>query len=161
MLETFRRFVVIYAFLLWQGGFVVYGGVVVPIGSDQLGSDLAQGLITQRVSVWLNIFGVVWCLALGWDCLALKEDSWRGGMVVLCAGLLLALFPIHTMMTNLIDFDAESIADRRTFRRCHQVYLSISTLHWLLAMAVLWRTLRRWALAGENLLARRARDSIG
>jgi hypothetical protein len=71
------------------------------------------------------------------------------------------LFPIHTMMTNLIDFDAESIADRRTFRRCHQVYLSISTLHWLLAMAVLWRTLRRWALAGENLLARRARDSIG
>jgi hypothetical protein len=93
MLETFRRFVVIYAFLLWQGGFVVYGGVVVPIGSDQLGSDLAQGLITQRVSVWLNIFGVVWCLALGWDCLALKEDSWRHGGSVCRAALGLVPHP--------------------------------------------------------------------
>ncbi|MGL6074432.1 MAG: hypothetical protein ACRC8S_09760 [Fimbriiglobus sp.] len=146
LLAQLRRFVVIYAFLLWQGGFVFYGAVVVPIGSDVLGSDRPQGFITQRVTVWLNFFGLVWCAALTWDCLS-HRDRWRGWLVLVSLVLQLALFAIHWEMTTYLDFDTETVTSRLTFRRWHQVYLTISTAHWLMAIVVLWRTLRLWRAA--------------
>ena len=78
MSEIARRFVVLHAFLLWQGGFVVYGGVVVPVGAEVLGSDRLQGFVTQQVTGWLNLFGVAWCAALAWDCYAVRGDRLRG-----------------------------------------------------------------------------------
>ena len=44
-----RRFVVVQALLLWQGGFLFYAAIVVPVGTDELGSAFAQGKITARV----------------------------------------------------------------------------------------------------------------
>ena len=144
MVEISRRFLVVHAFLLWQGGFVVYGGVVVPVGAEQLGSDRLQGFITQQVTVWLNAFGVVWCAALAWDCLAVRGDRWRGRLVAFCAVLLVVLFAVHPEMDALLDADAGAVLDRKLFRRWHQLYLGVSTLHWVLAMLVAWRTLRAW-----------------
>jgi hypothetical protein len=145
-LDNLRRFVVIYAFLLWQGGFVFYGGVVVPIGSEVLGSDRLQGFVTQRVTVWLNLFGLVWCAALVWDCLNVRDRS-RGVLVLVSLLLQLALFAIHWEMTKYLDFERDTVVSRPTFRRWHQVYLTISTAHWLMAIVVLWLTLRRWRAA--------------
>jgi len=144
MREIARRFVVLHAFLLWQGGFVVYGGVVVPVGAEQLGSDTLQGFITQQVTVWLNAFGVLWCAALAWDCHAVRGDALRGWAVALCAALLVVLLAVHPQMDALLDEESQAVLDRTLFRRLHQVYLGVSTLHWLLAMLVAWRTLRAW-----------------
>ena len=144
MAEILRRFVVLHAFLLWQGGFVVYGGVVVPVGADRLGSDTLQGFITQQVTHWLNGFGVVWCAALAWDCVVVRGDALRGWLVALCAALLVVLVATHPLMDSLLDADAETVRDRVRFRRLHQLYLGVSTLHWLLAMLVAWRTLAAW-----------------
>ena len=151
MPEIARRFVVLHAFLLWQGGFVVYGGVVVPAGAEVLGSDRLQGFVTQQVTVWLNLFGVAWCAALAWDCHAVRGDRLRAGLVAVCAALLIVLFAAHPQMDALLDGDAQSVLDRKLFRRWHQLYLGVSTLHWLLALAVAWRTLRAWRRFDSSL----------
>ena len=156
MPELLRRFAVLHAFLLWQGGFVVYGGVVVPAGTEVLGSDRLQGFVTQQVTVWLNAFGVAWCVALAWDCAAIRGDRLRAALVAVCAALLVALFLAHPQMDALLDGDEQSILDRKLFRRWHQFYLGVSTLHWLLAMLVAWRTLRAWRRFDSSQLPREA-----
>ena len=76
-LVDLRRFLVFQAFLLWQGGFLFYTAVVVPIGTDVLGSALVQGLITRRVTDWMNLFGAVWALAFAWDVAACRDPDRR------------------------------------------------------------------------------------
>ena len=156
MSEIARRFVVLHAFLLWQGGFVVYGGVVVPVGTEVLGSDRLQGFVTQQVTGWLNLFGVAWCVALAFDCHAVRGDRLRGVAVAVCAALLVVLFAVHPLMDALLDGDTQSVLDRKLFRRLHQAYLGVSTLHWLLAMLVAWRTLRAWRRFDSQLLLKDA-----
>lgn len=58
MLARWRTFLLFQAWLAWQGGFFFYAAVVVPIGSDVLGSPITQGFVTQEVTRWLNILGV-------------------------------------------------------------------------------------------------------
>lgn len=54
-----RRLLLLWALMFWQGGFMFYGGVVVPVGSRILGSDLEQGWITRSVTNYLNVAGAV------------------------------------------------------------------------------------------------------
>jgi hypothetical protein len=129
-----RRFLLLLAFLWWQGGFAFYAAVVVPIGTDELGNAQAQGAITQRVTVWLNLIGVVWHVLLLWDILA--QFSRRRLVVLLVSFVgLVALFVLHPLMVN---------AEPKRFRTLHITYLWISTLHWLLGMLALWQTLGAW-----------------
>src|SRR5947207_1343890 len=51
------RFVVILALASWWGALTFYGVVVVPAGTEQLGSQ-TQGLVTQQVTRTLNLIGV-------------------------------------------------------------------------------------------------------
>src|SRR5438876_9914573 len=62
-----RRFLVLAGLMFWQGGFVFYAGVVVPIGTEVLGSAQEQGRITRRVDVGLNWTGAAALIPLGWD----------------------------------------------------------------------------------------------
>ncbi len=144
MPEIARRFLVLQAFLLWQGGFVVYGGVVVPIGAGVLGSETLQGFVTQRVTLWLNGFAALWCVALAWDCLAVRGDALRGWLVAICAAGVLTLIGLHAAMDAHLDAEDMKVLDRAAFARLHVAYLCVSTLHWLLALVVAWRTLTAW-----------------
>jgi hypothetical protein len=54
-----RRFLVVFAFAAWQGGFFFYATFVVPVGTEVLDSAKLQGAITQKVSMVLNYLGVV------------------------------------------------------------------------------------------------------
>ena len=56
---TLRRWLVVLSLMFWQGGFMFYGGVVVPVGSEVLGSDTDQGWITRKVTDYLNAAGAV------------------------------------------------------------------------------------------------------
>jgi hypothetical protein len=150
MPEMVRRFLVLQAFLLWQGGFVVYGGVVVPVGAAVLGSETLQGFITQRVTLWLNGFAALWCVALAWDCLAVRGDALRGRLVAACAVGVLTLVGLHAAMDAHLDAEAMTVIDRAAFARLHMAYLGVSTLHWLLALAVAWRTLAVWRRADRR-----------
>lgn len=143
-----RRVLVFQAFLLWQGGFVVYAAIVVPIGTELLGSAALQGTITQQVTRWLNLLGVGWCAVMTWE----LASTWKVGgrpwtravILALSAGLLAGLFAIHPIMSGLMDAESARVVDKPTFRRWHIAYLWISTLHWLLALVLTWLTLSSW-----------------
>lgn len=144
-----RRFLVFQAFLLWQGGFLFYTAVVVPIGTEVLGSAATQGFITQRVTEWLNLFGVVWAVLFAWDVVAdpdptRRRRQARGIGCAVVVGLLAALAWLHRDMDAFLDPVEETIRDRRTFRTIHIVYLWVSTAHWVLGLVLAWLTLRAW-----------------
>lgn len=140
-----RRFLVFQAFLLWQGGFVFYAGVVVPVGTDVLGDPTGQGAITQRVTNWLNLIGVGWHLLFAWDVFAGADPSrrrkrWRVGLWAVSLVLLGGLAALHTKLDALLD----GHADRDTFYLWHETYLWISTAHWVLGLATAALTLAAW-----------------
>jgi hypothetical protein len=143
MLRDARQFLVILAFMLWQGGFIFYGAVVVPIGTAVLESDRLQGFITQRVSIWLNILGVTWCIVCAWDSWH-HRDRLRMTLVGIVFVLLLGLFATHVEMSTHLDPEEQTLSDRPTFRRWHQLYLCMSTIQWLIALVTLRLTLRSW-----------------
>jgi hypothetical protein len=149
MLTAARRFLVFQAFLLWQGGFLFYASVVVPIGTAFLGSPKDQGLITQKVTDYLNLFGGVWAALFLWDVYATRDPNgrrklarWLGWAV--CVGLLGVLVWLHGDMDALIDREAGRLTDRKAFRAIHIAYLWVTTGHWLVALALAWLTLGAW-----------------
>jgi hypothetical protein len=48
MIAMVRRFLVLAAVMFWQGGFTFYEAVVVPVGSEILGSHQDQGPRSPR-----------------------------------------------------------------------------------------------------------------
>src|SRR5258707_15304973 len=49
-----RRGLALAAFAVWLGGLTFYALVVVPVGTQVLGGPVAQGFVTQAVTVRLN-----------------------------------------------------------------------------------------------------------
>lgn len=139
-----RRFVVVQALLLWQGGFVFYAAVVVPIATDHLGSAREQGLVTRRVTPYLNAAGGLCLAALAWDqfaCRPCRRSRWATWTV--SAVGLVALVVLYRDLDAGFD-DRDHLRDRPGFRFWHGVYLSVSTGHWLLALAQLALCLTAW-----------------
>lgn len=149
-MTTFRRFLVFQAFLLWQGGFLFYSAVVVPVGTGVLGSPALQGQITQPVTDWLNRFGVVWAAVYAWDLVAGRDGRWRWLLWAAAVGLLPVLWVLHGRMDALIDVDAGRLTDRAAFRRLHVAYLWASTAHWLLGLVLAWLALRAWRASDQS-----------
>ncbi len=149
MHAIFRRFLLLQTLLLWQGGFVFYSAVVVPIGTDVLGSASAQGEITALVTVWLNRIGLVFLAILAWDVSATRDPNTRRTLVrqtlgVVMVLLLFLLFYLHDLMQYFLDPTGRTIAMRRPFRMMHIIYLCVSTLHWGIGLALAWLTLAAW-----------------
>lgn len=135
------RFLALSAFAFWQGGFVFYAGVVVPIGAEELG-DSVQGFITRRVTQGLNLAGVA---ALGlWavDGLLNPPRGKKLGVLVLTLGLLVAmqayLIWLHPKMDQMLDPATISVENRPLFRIRHKLYLWTSTFLWLGSLVWLW-----------------------
>src|SRR5436190_19571918 len=64
--ELMRRYLFTVATALWLGGFTFYSTVVIHTGHRVLGGLLEVGFVTQRVTSWLNLIGVVALLVLLW-----------------------------------------------------------------------------------------------
>jgi hypothetical protein len=147
-----RRFVVVAALMFWQGGFTFYAAVVVPVGQEVLGSHLDQGLITRRVTRYLNLSGAAALVLLAWDGLASRDShAWRRlGRWFAWAGLALTLgvlFWLHPRLDALFDPEAARILDRASFRTGHRWYLWVSTVQWGFAIAYAVVTLMVWRAA--------------
>jgi hypothetical protein len=148
MLLTFRRFLVVQALLLWQGGFLFYAAVVVPAGTKLLG-PAGQGAITARVTDALNVAGAVGLAVLALE-LSLTRDSnsrrtacrwWTWGVALLCQGLLIYL---HVLLDYFLDDDRRRVVVRTPFYPVHRLYLWASTVQWLACLLLTWWTLRAW-----------------
>jgi len=135
-----RRFLVWQMLMLWQGGFLFYAAVVVPIGTDVLGGSFEQGSITRFVTRTLNWIGVAAVAVFAWE---LSQAPARGrrqrwllwGCWLVMASGLAALFLLHPYLMERVDFEKSKIIGKRDdFRSLHGVYLTISTVQWAAAL---------------------------
>jgi len=141
-----RRLVLLIALMVWQGGFMFYGGVVVDVGADVLGSHRTQGFVTQRVTNYLNVAGAVALAVWGWDVAAGgaggRRPRWIGLGVL--AALLAALAWLHPRLDELLAADGFRVLDPPGYRRLHQWYLILSTVQWAGAVVQTGWTIRAW-----------------
>lgn len=149
-----RRFVVIAVIAWWLGGFTFYAGVAVPVGMEVLGSHKIVGFVTQRVTNWLNVGGVIalaillWNLALSWP----ASGKWaRSTLLVtwlLMAGIEIELLAMHPAMDRLLVAQPRRmILDEPRFDRLHRVYLISSSVQWGLGLLHVWCACVAWAPA--------------
>jgi hypothetical protein len=141
-----RRFLVLQALMLWQGGSLFYAAVVVPTGTEVLGS-FQQGSVTRHVTDAMNLIGVVCLLILAWDQLqslpTFRRTRWT---LWSCQAVMLAgLFWLHGKVERLVDFSANGhIADYPVFYLWHRVYLYATTAQWLIGLVNVMVMLRVW-----------------
>ena len=149
MITLVRRFLVLAVLLFWQGGFLFYAAVVVPIGQEILTSGATQGFITRRVTVYLNVAGGVALMPLLADVLAggdksklrkrLRLLAWGG-----LAATLVVLVWMHPRLDVFLDTDMQVVEDMRGFRPWHRWYLWTSTLQWGLGVVYVILMLAAW-----------------
>jgi hypothetical protein len=146
MILFLRRFLVLVALMFWQGGFLFYAAVVVPIGQSVLGSHFEQGMITRQVTTYLNLAGCVSLFILGWDIRASKAFSRRGRLIswTVMAICLVALMALHEHLAQLIDTEAHELLEPHVFRLGHRIYLWVSTLQWVAGLVFTGWTLKAW-----------------
>jgi hypothetical protein len=154
---TFRRFLVVFALMVWLGGFTVYGGIVIPVGRSVLGHPSKQTIITRQVTDYLNLIGGVALLPLLWDVAACRDPSTRRGRLrwATWGGLaltLVLLVGLHVYLDSLLGSpDSIDAADHGAFGLGHRAYVSVGTLQWLCGLVYLTLTLSGW----------RAEDGVG
>jgi len=147
MILVIRRMVLLVSLMFWQGGFMFYGGVVVPVGGRILGSETKQGFITQSVTNYLNLAGAV-CLIV-W-----LEHLWhdrRNGVSKLEWGIwsftavsVIVLAGIHVQMDHVLGVESSTVLDPEWFGRCHRIYIRTSSLQWVASLALLFLAVLRW-----------------
>jgi hypothetical protein len=148
-MTTLRRFLVLQALVLWQGGFLFYAAVVVPVGTAFLGSAAAQGAITARVTDVMNVIGSVALLLLAWELNHGRDpDRTRDLIRWVCwtvAFLTHALlFYLHWWLDGLMDPGRTHAVNRPLFYHVHRVYLITITVQWLACLILAWFMLRGW-----------------
>ena len=143
-----RRLVLLVSIAFWQGGFMFYGGVVVPTGAVVLGSEREQGFITQSVTNYLNLAGgvcvVLWGVTIGLDARRpiLRRACWAMWMFV--AVTLGVLIGLHVQMDRLLVVADRVISDESRFRGLHQAYLTLISVQWAVCLLLLLATLQTW-----------------
>ena len=143
-MTSLRRFLTLVAFAFWQGGFAFYTAVVVPTGTDVLGSAAAQGFITRQVAFWMNVAGAVAVPVLLWDAAATRPfRRSRIALTIFLAAGLIALALLHPRLDAMLDPVKECVLDRRAFMPMHRAYLWISTAQW--AVGVFYLLLTPWS----------------
>jgi hypothetical protein len=148
-MTLFRKFLFVVCLAFWQGGFMFYGGVVVPVGASVLGSETEQGFITQAVTNYLNGAGaicvIVWSVLLALD----ASPSSRSGRAswALWLGIVATLgvqIGLHLVMDRSLDTAGRTVLDEAKFGRLHGAYIATSTAQWLTCLALLALTLSTW-----------------
>ena len=145
---VFRRLLLLWLFMFWQGGFLFYGAVVVTIGGIVHG-DFGQGLITRQVAIAMNLTGLAVLLAWIWDLVAERETRLKRrwaiwGFLILTIA---ALAWLHPQMDALIDAEHDRLRDGSLFRHLHRWYLRISTAQWFASIVFTFWTLQNWRAA--------------
>ena len=117
---------------IWWGGLSFYAIIVVPIGTELIGS-VEQGFITQKVTLWHNGLSIlfVFCLAIE----AYRRKSRALWVVVSLLMMIdLALVVDHIKISSQMDFKNQSVPSG--FYAQHANYLWITAAEWVLGMAI-------------------------
>jgi hypothetical protein len=143
------RYLVVVALAGWWGALTFYGLVVVPEGTEQLGSQ-TQGLVTQQVTRTLNFLGVAVAVLLFFE---LRRTGTRGAWLAWFVFLICqtALFGVHAWLSALLQPVNGAAVDRRWFYDVHRIYLLTTAVQWGVGPWLLWRILQRDSRVARDL----------
>lgn len=117
---------------VWWGGLSFYAVIVVPIGTEAIGS-VEQGFITQRVTYWHNGLTALVSMVL-----LIEAYRTRSRTLVVVAALLsltvIALVLWHARLTGMMDFKHQTVP--AGFYGEHAVYLWITAFEWALGIVI-------------------------
>lgn len=116
----------------WWGGLSFYAMVVVPIGTDILGS-VGQGFITQRVTHVHNAVSGLMILFVFVESFRRKSKVLSFAGVVLLLALIAEVF-WHRRLTGLVDFKDRSVPSG--FYAEHAIYLWMTAVEWGLGIMI-------------------------
>lgn len=116
----------------WWGGLCFYVVVVVPIGTDLIGS-VEQGFITQRVTQWHNALSGLFLVCL-WIEASRRRNRWLWAIAVVLAIIDIALVVWHAKLTGMMDFQQQAVPG--SFYAQHAIYLWLTAAEWLVGMAM-------------------------
>jgi len=144
------RALLVWSMAFWLGGFTFYSAVVIPILHDQLGGALEAGLVTQRVTDFLNYLGLL-VITLGWASV-LAELGWQlplkansaAGLLLLAAtsACLFFLLWLHVSLDRMLEMDSFS-----GFYESHRIYLWVSAIQWLANLGLMASWAQVWGAA--------------
>jgi hypothetical protein len=160
MTTLIRRILVLVVLFFWQGGFVFYASVVIPIGTEVFDRHYRpdesaasgrrqQGRITRSVARWLNISGTVALFPVGWDAAACSDPRrlrkfGRAVLVIMTAILLGVLFGMYTQLDARFNRQTLALDDEALFLRQHRIYLWLASVQWGCCVAFLLLTVAAW-----------------
>lgn len=145
---SIRRFAVLQLLMLWQGGFLFYTSVVVPLGT-KLNGPTGQGALTARVTDWMNLLGVIALVALALDVAFATDPNrrrtacrwWTWFVALVCQYL---LFFVHACLDHFMDDARRLVLVHDAFYPAHRVYLWVSTVQWAAGLLLAWWSVRAW-----------------
>lgn len=127
---------------IWWGAFTFYAGVVIPVGMRVLGSHTEMGFITQKVTIYFNIFSLLIFLFYAY-CLK-NEEVTKIKLIeeiisISLIGFQLLLFLLHNYQTELLNFEKFTISNHDNFYLLHRIYLIVETLIWLVISFLIFK----------------------
>jgi Domain of unknown function (DUF4149) len=146
-MTIFRRFLVLAVLIFWQGGFVFYSAVAIPVGHRVLEPRRKQAVITNNVAYYINLAGMASVVPLLWDVFA-RDPSERRRWVrvalwfVVLATLLTQLYLYREM--NAVFPEVMQGNDPPSFSLQHKAYLWVSTAQLAAAIGYLVCALFAW-----------------
>jgi hypothetical protein len=144
-MTNLRRFLLIFALMFWQGGFMFYGAVVVPIVRESLPGP-ERSIITQKVTQWMNLAGTAALLVMFVDVWAGGSSGrrWRWIAWAAMVAPLPVLVWLHGEMSRQMHDPLFYQTDVRPFLLWHRAYLLCNTFQWLAGMVFTMLTVRAW-----------------
>ena len=139
-----RRGLAFAAFAVWLGGLTFYALVVVPVGTKVLGGPVAQGFVTQAVTVRLNLVALAALAALAWNAFALRERRPIVGTWAVMLAAQALLFVLHPSLDRLLDLATRTVVDHARFYATHRVYLLVTAAQWLAGVIHMGFVLAAW-----------------
>lgn len=134
------RIVLIATLALWLGGLTFYSIFVVPVGNERLGS-IGQGMLTAIITRELNAIGNVAFSCILIDAV-LARRRWQLAAAIILALSQIGLYAVHDQLFSRIDFESGSLlphADGSSFYATHRIYLILTSLQWLIGLAIFCR----------------------
>lgn len=131
----------LFAWAIWWGGLSFYALFVVPIGTEIVGG-FEQGLITQRVTNWLNAIGVIVTLGFGVDVWISECNTSKIVIWLLVTISQLGLLVLHPLLDVQLELTTRTIRDPSWFYECHRAYLIATAASWLAGLSLAWLTFR-------------------
>lgn len=141
-----RRFLLLLALMFWQGGFMFYGAVTVPIVRAQLGPGPSRSMITQQVTQWMNLIGTLAILAMFADLWAspVERKRWRWVAWLAMALPQPAVILFHRQLSHQMAASGFQSSDMTGFLVWHRLYLSMNAIQWLGGLAFALLSIRAW-----------------